>query len=72
MEGKLDINEYDSETGKLKQDFGREKGSLSKKSTKSKNMDRIQKLEENEKLLDKYCEAIKATIKGKPYLIKKR
>ena len=34
-------------------------------------MDKIQKLIEDEKLLDKYSEAIQATIKGSQYFIKK-
>ena len=52
LEGKLDINEYNYEIGKLKQKLGSERGSL------SKNMDKIQKVTVDEKLLDKYSEAI--------------
>ena len=69
MKGEFDIDDYDQSIGKKLNKLGSEKGNLSKKKSKAKNMDRIDELTKDIKLIQKYRNRIQIIDEGKKTLV---
>ena len=79
MKRDIDINDYDANIGKMLKKLGTKKGPLSKGQGKIKNKDKIDRIDEDIKLLQKYRgrikiipEGMKAIKKGSGYTQPKR
>ena len=64
MQGDIDIKDYDANIGKMLKKLGIKKGPLSKGQGKTKNKDKIDKIDEDIKLLQKYRGRIKIIPEG--------
>ena len=64
MQGDIDIKDYDANIGKMLKKLGTKKGPLSKGQGKTKNKDKIDKIDEDIKLLQKYRGRIKIIPEG--------
>ena len=64
VQGDIDINDYDANIGKMLKKLGIKKGPLSKGQGKTKNKDKIDKIDEDIKLLQKYRGRIKIIPEG--------
>ena len=64
MQGDIDIKDYDANIGKMLTKLGIKKGPLSKGQGKTKNKDKIDKIDEDIKLLQKYRGRIKIIPEG--------
>ena len=64
MQGDIDIKDYDANIGKMLKKLGTKKGPLSKGQGKTKNKDKIDKIDEDIKLLQKYKGRIKIIPEG--------
>ena len=64
MQGDIDINDYDANIGKMLKKLGTKKGPLSKGQGKTKNKDKIDEIDEDIKLLQKYRGRIKTIPEG--------
>ena len=64
MQGDIDIKDYDANIGKMLKKLGIKKGPLSKGQGKTKNKDKIDKIDEDIKLLEKYRGRIKIIPEG--------
>ena len=64
MKGDIDINDYDANIGKILKKLGTKKGPLSKGQGKIKNKDKIDRIDEDIKLLQKYRGRIKIIPEG--------
>ena len=64
MQGDIDIKDYDANIGKMLKKLGIKKGPLSKGQGKTKNKDKIDKIDEDIKLLQKYRGRIKKIPEG--------
>ena len=64
MQGDIDINDYDANISKMLKKLGIKKGPLSKGQGKTKNKDKIDKIDEDIKLLQKYRGRIKIIPEG--------
>ena len=64
MQGDIDIKDYDAYIGKMLKKLGTKKGPLSKGQGKTKNKDKIDKIDEDIKLLQKYRGRIKIIPEG--------
>ena len=64
MQGDIDIKDYDENIGKMLKKLGAKKGPLSKGQGKTKNKDKIDKIDEDIKLLQKYRGRIKIIPEG--------
>ena len=64
MQGDIDIKDYDANIGKVLKKLGIKKGPLSKGQGKTKNKDKIDKIDEEIKLLQKYRGRIKIIPEG--------
>ena len=64
MQGDIDIKDYDANIGKMLKKLGIKKGPLSKGQGKTKNKDKIDKIDEDIKLLQKYRRRIKIIPEG--------
>ena len=64
MQGDIDIKDYDANISKMLKKLGTKKGPLSKGQGKTKNKDKIDKIDEDIKLLQKYRGRIKIIPEG--------
>ena len=64
VQGDIDIKDYDENIGKMLKKLGTKKGPLSKGQGKTKNKDKIDKIDEDIKLLQKYRGRIKIIPEG--------
>ena len=64
MQGDIDINDYDANIGKISKTLGTKKGPLSKGQGKTKNKSKINRIDEDIKLLQKYRGRIKIIPEG--------
>ena len=64
MQGDIDIKDYDANISKMLKKLGTKKGPLSKGQGKTKNKDKIDKIDEDIKLLQKYRGCIKIIPEG--------
>ena len=64
IKGDININDYDANIGKILKKLGTKKGPLSKGQGKTKNIDKIDRIDEDIKLLQKYRGRIKIIPEG--------